>query len=38
MSCTNAPQPTFAGNPVTEADEIAKLGRCVEVSRMVWGD
>lgn len=29
---------TVAGNPLTEADEIAKLGRCVEVSRMVWGD
>lgn len=29
---------TVAGNPVGEADEIAKLGRCVEVSRMVWGD
>ena len=38
MSCTNAPQTTVAGNPATEADEIAKLGGCIEVSRMVWGD
>ena len=29
---------TVAGNPVTEADEAAKLARCVEVARAVWGD
>lgn len=29
---------TVAGNPVTESDETAKLARCVEVARMVWGD
>lgn len=27
---------TVAGNPVTEADERAKLKRCVEVARDVW--
>ena len=29
---------TVAGNPVTEADQQAKLARCVEVARRVWGD
>ena len=29
---------TVAGNPVTETDEAAKLARCVEVARLVWGD
>ena len=28
---------TVAGNPVTEADEIAKLSRVVETARAVWG-
>jgi 5-methyltetrahydropteroyltriglutamate--homocysteine methyltransferase len=28
---------TIGGNPVTEADEIAKLKRCVEAARAVWG-
>jgi 5-methyltetrahydropteroyltriglutamate--homocysteine methyltransferase len=28
---------TVAGNPVTEADQSAKLARCVEVARTVWG-
>lgn len=29
---------TVAGNPVTEDDERAKLARCVEVARAVWGE
>lgn len=29
---------TVAGNPVSEDDEFAKLARCVEVARAVWGD
>lgn len=28
---------TVAGNPVTEADERAKLSRVVEASRVIWG-
>jgi len=28
---------TVAGNPVTEADERAKLLRCVEAARAIWG-
>jgi 5-methyltetrahydropteroyltriglutamate--homocysteine methyltransferase len=28
---------TIGGNPVTEADEVAKLSRCVEVARAIWG-
>lgn len=28
---------TMGGNPVTEADERAKLGRCVEAARAIWG-
>jgi 5-methyltetrahydropteroyltriglutamate--homocysteine methyltransferase len=28
---------TIGGNPVTEADEIAKLKRCVEAARSIWG-
>ena len=28
---------TIGGNPVTEADEIAKLTRCVEAAKAVWG-
>lgn len=28
---------TIGGNPVTEADEAAKLARCVEAARMIWG-
>jgi len=28
---------TIGGNPVTEADEIAKLRRCVEAARAIWG-
>jgi 5-methyltetrahydropteroyltriglutamate--homocysteine methyltransferase len=28
---------TIGGNPVTEADEIAKLTRCVEAARAIWG-
>jgi 5-methyltetrahydropteroyltriglutamate--homocysteine methyltransferase len=28
---------TIGGNPVTEADEIAKLKRCVEAARAAWG-
>jgi hypothetical protein len=26
-----------AGNPVTEADERAKLARIVETTRAIWG-
>ena len=37
-----APQCGFAssvkGNPLTEADEEAKLARMVEVAQDVWGD
>jgi 5-methyltetrahydropteroyltriglutamate--homocysteine methyltransferase len=29
---------TAAGNPVTEADERAKLSRVVEAARVIWGD
>ena len=29
---------TVAGNPVSEADQLAKLARCVEVAQLVWGD
>jgi 5-methyltetrahydropteroyltriglutamate--homocysteine methyltransferase len=29
---------TVAGNPVTESDQLAKLARCVEVAKKVWGD
>lgn len=28
---------TMGGNPVTEADERAKLGLCVEAARKIWG-
>ena len=28
---------TVAGNPLTEADEVAKLRRCVEAAEKVWG-
>ena len=28
---------TVAGNPVTEADEVAKLRLCVEAARAIWG-
>jgi 5-methyltetrahydropteroyltriglutamate--homocysteine methyltransferase len=28
---------TVAGNPVTEADELAKLRLCVEAGRAIWG-
>ena len=28
---------TVAGNPVSEADQRAKLARTVEVARAVWG-
>lgn len=28
---------TVAGNPVTEVDEHAKLRRCVEAARAIWG-
>jgi 5-methyltetrahydropteroyltriglutamate--homocysteine methyltransferase len=28
---------TIGGNPVTEADEVAKLKRCVEAARAIWG-
>jgi 5-methyltetrahydropteroyltriglutamate--homocysteine methyltransferase len=28
---------TMGGNPVTEADERAKLKLCVEAARMIWG-
>jgi 5-methyltetrahydropteroyltriglutamate--homocysteine methyltransferase len=28
---------TIGGNPVTESDEIAKLTRCVEAARAIWG-
>jgi 5-methyltetrahydropteroyltriglutamate--homocysteine methyltransferase len=28
---------TVAGNPVTEADERAKLRRCVEAAQSIWG-
>lgn len=28
---------TIGGNPVTEADEVAKLARCVEAARAIWG-
>jgi 5-methyltetrahydropteroyltriglutamate--homocysteine methyltransferase len=28
---------TMGGNPVTEADERAKLGLCVEAARAIWG-
>jgi 5-methyltetrahydropteroyltriglutamate--homocysteine methyltransferase len=28
---------TMGGNPVSEADERAKLRRCVETARRVWG-
>ena len=28
---------TVAGNPVTEADEIAKLRLCAEAARAIWG-
>jgi 5-methyltetrahydropteroyltriglutamate--homocysteine methyltransferase len=28
---------TVAGNPVTEADERAKLRRCVEAAQAIWG-
>lgn len=28
---------TVAGNPVTEADERAKLTRVVEAARSIWG-
>jgi 5-methyltetrahydropteroyltriglutamate--homocysteine methyltransferase len=28
---------TVAGNPVTEADEMAKLRRCVEAAQAIWG-
>lgn len=28
---------TVAGNPVTEADELAKLRLCVEAGRVIWG-
>ena len=28
---------TIGGNPVTEADEVAKLKRCVEAAQAIWG-
>ena len=28
---------TMGGNPVTEADERAKLRLCVEAARAIWG-
>jgi len=28
---------TIGGNPVSEADEFAKLTRCVEAARAIWG-
>jgi 5-methyltetrahydropteroyltriglutamate--homocysteine methyltransferase len=28
---------TVAGNPVTEADERAKLARVVEAAKAIWG-
>ena len=28
---------TMGGNPVTEADQRAKLKRCVEAAREIWG-
>jgi len=28
---------TIGGNPVSEADERAKLRRCVEAARAIWG-
>jgi 5-methyltetrahydropteroyltriglutamate--homocysteine methyltransferase len=28
---------TIGGNPVTEADEVAKLTRCVEAAKAIWG-
>jgi len=28
---------TMGGNPVTEADERAKLGLCVDAARAIWG-
>jgi 5-methyltetrahydropteroyltriglutamate--homocysteine methyltransferase len=28
---------TIGGNPITEADEIAKLKRCVEAAQAIWG-
>jgi 5-methyltetrahydropteroyltriglutamate--homocysteine methyltransferase len=28
---------TIGGNPVTEDDEVAKLTRCVEAARAIWG-
>jgi 5-methyltetrahydropteroyltriglutamate--homocysteine methyltransferase len=28
---------TMGGNPVTEADERAKLKLCVEAARAIWG-
>jgi 5-methyltetrahydropteroyltriglutamate--homocysteine methyltransferase len=27
---------TMGGNPVTESDERAKLGLCVEAARQIW--
>ena len=40
--CAISPQCGFAstigGNPVTEADERAKLRLCVEAARAIWGD
>jgi 5-methyltetrahydropteroyltriglutamate--homocysteine methyltransferase len=39
--CAISPQCGFAstmgGNPVTEADERAKLRRCVEAAAAIWG-
>jgi len=28
----------MGGNPVTEADERAKLRLCVDAARAIWGD
>jgi len=38
MNCMTAPHPTVARNPVIEADAIARLGRCAELSRLVRGE
>jgi 5-methyltetrahydropteroyltriglutamate--homocysteine methyltransferase len=29
---------TIGGNPVTEADERAKLRLCVDAARAIWGN
>jgi 5-methyltetrahydropteroyltriglutamate--homocysteine methyltransferase len=41
VQCAISPQCGFAstmgGNPVTEADERAKLRLCVQAARAIWG-